>query len=65
MKPEERYIKINVSENKDGSQQLSLDIKGLTGIEIIGLLAYYKDEIQIKMMSDARGGEKPDLTPEI
>ena len=63
MKPKERYIKISVEEKPDGTHFLKLDVKGLKGYEVIGLLAYYKDEIQIKMMSDARGGEKPDLTP--
>ena len=47
---EEKYIKITITE-KDGVKTRYFKSEGFNDYEVVGLLAHYKDKIQIEMLN--------------
>jgi hypothetical protein len=46
----EKYIHIDFIAYEDGSEESRLDIDGLTTFELIGILTYYRDLLEIQRM---------------
>jgi hypothetical protein len=49
----EKYIKITTVYDEDGNEAISYKSEGFNEFEIIGLLTYYRDSIEIKAMKTA------------
>ena len=55
----EKFIKIEYVYDKDGNESVKFSSNGFNEFEIIGLLTYYRDSIEIKAM---KGNPAKDLT---
>ena len=53
-----KVLRIEIQETKEQTA-VSLETKGLTDFEIIGLLSYYLDAYKVKMLRD-QGNLKPE-----
>ena len=62
----EKYIRIEVVEEEDGIESVLFDCKGISEFEIIGMLTYYRDKVQIDVLNqkrDRRNKEDEDNKP--
>ena len=46
-----KYIKIEIVKEEDGIESVLFDCKGLSEFEIIGMLTYYRDKVQIDALN--------------
>jgi len=46
----EYFIKISRNFDKDGKETIDFNSDGFTEFEIIGMLTYYRDKIEVNMM---------------
>ena len=58
----EKYIRIEIVKEEDGIESVLFDCKGLSEFEIIGMLTYYRDKVQIDVLNQKKdrrdeGGE--------
>ena len=61
-----KYIKIEVVKEEDGIESVLFDCKGISEFEIIGMLTYYRDKVQIDVLNqkrDRRNKEDEDNKP--
>ena len=61
-----KYIKIEIVKEEDGIESVLFDCKGISEFEIIGMLTYYRDKVQIDVLNqkrDRRNKEDEDNKP--